>query len=91
MPEPIHLRWVDELPPRADRAPTMRHHIVAEALRQRPGCWAMLPDFEPNWSSAIRSGSNAAYRPGGSFEAVARQGRLYARYVGGDGGTPNAQ
>lgn len=85
----VHLRWVDELPPpglsvpRLNRIPPgFDHRLVADTLRFRPGAWAMLPDLPANYTPSINGGANMAYRPGGSFEAVARQGVLYARFVG---------
>lgn len=85
-----HLRWVDDLPPPGPAVPApgripdgYAHAAVAETLRSRPGWWAMLPDLPQAYSAQIAAGVNVAYRPGGSFEAVSRQGVVYARYVGG--------
>jgi len=77
-----HVRWVGELPDR-ERGPDGNHALIAEELRSRPGEWAMLPDLAPSFSAQIRSGVNTAYRPAGTYEATARNGVLYARYVGG--------
>jgi len=85
------IRWEDPPPyqPRARKGDGEDHRAFAHELKGRPGDWAVLP-----WPVAqavvtaaqIRSGSLAAYRPGGDFEAVSRTAngmtRVYARYVG---------
>lgn len=78
-----NLFWLGGDPPAStDRAPTLRHQVHAETLRSRPGRWALLADIEPNAASSIARGLLVPYRPGGSFEAVIRRGRVYARFVG---------
>lgn len=81
----VHLRWVDALPPAHPVRGTVifDHHAIADALRSEPGRWAMLPDLPNSISTSIRSGTHAAYRPAGAFDAAVRQGNLYVRYVGG--------
>lgn len=82
---PVHLRWIEGEPPSLDTgavSKSMQHYLIADALRERPGVWAMLPDLSVTHASDIARGSLAAYRPGGSFEAVSRDGMVYARYVG---------
>jgi hypothetical protein len=75
--------WIDgDPPPSTDRQPTMRHQRYAEALRGRPGRWALLADLESGSAGSIRSGQLVPYRPGGTFDAVVRRGRVYARYLG---------
>lgn len=83
----IAIRWVCEPPPR-DRSNwgAYDHNLIARTLRQRPGEWAELPQVGVNVAQTIRSGLHSAYRPMGAFEAVARYGVLYARYVGAEGG-----
>jgi hypothetical protein len=77
------MRWVDELPPPAGRSRHRHdHNLIAAALREQPGRWAMLPDLPVSHTASISSGVNAAYRPAGEFEAVSRNGVLYARYQG---------
>jgi hypothetical protein len=90
------LKW--EEPPHADqRRPggAKRHAEVAAQLKSRPGEWARVAAFDKDTRSRtyahyIRRGGLAAYRPDGSFEAVSRtvdgEYRVYARYVGGEGG-----
>lgn len=69
------------------------HEVVAEALKKRPGEWALVdyPEATPRRAGAmaayVRSGRNTAYRPAGTFEAVSRtgperEGELWVRYVG---------
>lgn len=78
-----NLFWIDGDPPAStDRAPTLRHQVHAETLRTKPGRWALLADLESGAAGSIRSGQLVPYRPGGSFEAVVRRGRVYARFVG---------
>lgn len=67
------------------------HEAVAEALRKRPGQWALVGTFG-NYSEAstavvrITRGTVEAYRPAGDFDATQRKERgdcnVYARFVG---------
>lgn len=62
-------------------------HEVVLALRERPGEWAKIAtrgtkESARNFASEIRRGSGN-FRPAGAFEAVARDGQVWARYVGG--------
>lgn len=85
------IRWEDPPPASVSRKPErskLDHGAIAACLRRRPGAWALVD--EGSWSgthtTAIRTGSLFAYRPCGSFDAVARQvngiTRLYVRYLG---------
>lgn len=79
-----HVRFVDELPPSAVGKSwgTVPHALIAAALKEQPGRWAMLPDFSIGNSAVIRGGTVGVYRPAGSFESIIRDGAVYARYVG---------
>lgn len=64
---------------------------TAEALRSRPGEWALVAeDVSASTAIAIKRARLAAFAPAGSFEAVSRsasnnrRARIYARYVGGE-------
>lgn len=59
---------------------------VAE-LRANPGRWALLVEKGTRHGATsmvytINSGQLKAFRPPGDFEACARQGAVYARYLG---------
>lgn len=72
--------WVDSPPPdtRGARDADVDHAALAAALRSNPGRWALLIGL--SGAATVRDG--AQYRPRGSYEAVVRQGHVYARYVG---------
>jgi len=61
---------------------------VAEALKERPGEWAMIvAGGHHNLVPRIKAGTIPAFRPAGAYEATARSnesGRfdVYARFVG---------
>jgi hypothetical protein len=72
------------------------HRDVAEALRAKPGEWALVGDYINSGSAAgiarlIRDGGTGrsiiAYQPAGAFEARVEPTldgvRVFARYVGG--------
>lgn len=87
---PTGLVWED--PPVARTSSTVWTPI-ADALRARPGQWAMVAeDATPGTANNISSGGIKAFRDG-DFEASARsiegrpgRAKIYARYVGP--GTP---
>lgn len=90
------IRWEAPPPVTTGRKPGSRGEVedrftaVAEALRSRPGEWAVV--FEgPNGAASgvatrIKSAYSPCLAPTGSFEATYRKGRdasvVYARYVG---------
>jgi hypothetical protein len=84
------LKFID--PPRDARAGKSPHQSFADALKSRPGEWALIAESSPSPALAgnIKRGRLLAYNPPGAFEAVTRRtaesGRfdIYARYVGGD-------
>lgn len=89
------IRWED---PPAAKGPGLgaAWGPVADALRARPGEWALIEEGAPATTTAnhVSHGKIAAFRPPGSFEAVARsRGRdsigqrqhdIYARFVGAE-------
>lgn len=89
------VKW--EAPPPAANggksiaASAERHRGLAQQLKDNPGEWAVVgtketPALAGQNAYDIRKANLAAYRPAGSFEAVARtvdgEHRVYARYVG---------
>lgn len=54
-------------------------------VMERPGCWARIAEYATA-SVARTTASNLRHRkvviPDGVWEFVAREGRVYARYVG---------
>lgn len=65
-----------------------RHPAIAEALRGRPGRWALVMEGVASSNATnIKQGTNAAYAPAGDFEATVHKrpdGKydIYARFVG---------
>lgn len=62
---------------------------IADALRERPGEWALVAENAPASTAAnIRRGTYVGLGPAGSFEAVSRNTKrdrradIYARFVG---------
>lgn len=88
------LKW--EEPPvstGSDKSLWGAHFGIAEALKTKPGTWALVRSYaSPNAAAStawlIRNGRLRAYQPAGAFEAKSRrsgdEGRVYARYVGGE-------
>lgn len=79
------FEFVDELPPRDERRPKADMHGFTDALRARPGEWAkwpadLLSASVTGYASGIRKGMVATFR--GGFDAAARNGVLYVRYLG---------
>ncbi|WP_280474805.1 hypothetical protein [Nocardia asiatica] len=79
------FEFVDELPPRLYRNRDDVMDQFAAALRERVGVWAKWPQeafaLNASYSTSIRKGLLKPFR-GGGFEAVIRNGVLYARYTG---------
>lgn len=84
----MSVEFVDELPA------AKRPHIdvlqsFAEVLRENPGQWAKHPTNYKDAAQArtsacnIRKGRSKIFRPG-EFEAEARDGVVYVRFVGGE-------
>lgn len=84
------IRWEDPPPDGRGEGRGRRHtdhEAIAATLRRHPGRWGLIAmDLPSGISSAINTGQQAAYRPGGTFEAACRfrngMTLLYARYVG---------
>lgn len=79
----VHVCWNDGDPPPRGQVDLLPHGAYAEALKAQPGRWAVLPDLPASAVPAMKDGAASAYRPAGAFEAVVRNGQVYARYVGG--------
>jgi hypothetical protein len=82
------IRW--EGPPEDQRSRKLQgrldHDEIVEELRSNPGQWGLISVNSAGLASAINQGRMSAYRPAGTFFAVARlvdgEHRCYARYVG---------
>lgn len=83
--------------PRQTRFGKTRKHYekVTAELRAHPGEWGIVGEFDVRMKAAslahrISNGTVVAFRPAGSYKAVARQvgeqHLTYARYIGEDGG-----
>jgi hypothetical protein len=64
---------------------------IAEALRQRPGEWALVfEDIHKNYALWMKQAILKGFEPAGAFEATCRNqdqktgvaGKIYARFVG---------
>jgi hypothetical protein len=56
---------------------------IAEVLRANPKQWAHIKGLSTaRHSHYINSGKTIAFRPTGSFQAMVRKGRVFARFVG---------
>lgn len=83
------IQFVDEVP--GDPAPNSRLHRqrlreFADAVRKKPGQWAVFP--YPATDIAGRAAASRISRGkvnsfGDGFEAVSRRGTVYVRYVDG--------
>lgn len=84
------VRW--ENPPTPERPHTKNGAFngAAEALRRRPGKWAVIREVERqstaySYANLIKSGQGV-WAPPGAFEATSRKTAtgaiIYARYVG---------
>lgn len=78
--------------PKRGIEPLLNWNVIAEALKERPGRWALIrTDVDDQNAWRINKGRNAAFRRRGQYEAVIRNrgkyahrehGDLYARYIG---------
>jgi len=80
----MKIEWVDELPAIDRGRARGKYQEFFDALRERPGQWAIMPVETPRSSTAaqIRRGTYRGSAPG-EFEASHRGGCTYVRYVGG--------
>lgn len=72
--------------------PTVDWHAIAEALKTRPGQWALVAtDVDEQHVWRIKNGRNSAFRKRGRYEAAIENrgayrhrhhGDLYVRYMG---------
>jgi hypothetical protein len=89
------IRW-EEPPPHGNTLkpkPASKYQAVADALRARPGEWALIAENLPSGSAGalsngIRIGRPSVFRPAGEFEsrcvgsAGSTSAKVYARFVG---------
>ena len=81
--------FVDGLPPEPTRGRNGKYTEFADALRGRPGEWAIWPVKLKNdltartVTASVRRGTLKNF-PAGQFEATQRGTTVYARYVGGE-------
>ena len=84
----VDLRW--ENPP-ADGRSNREWTMVAEALQQRPGEWALVSEeASGGWATRAKKGAVAAFRPAGAYEFQTQAIRetkplrfkVWGRYVG---------
>jgi hypothetical protein len=79
-----HVEWGD--PPGDKRFSTDSARIAAQ-LKERPEVWAKVRTADKestaaSYAATIRLGRTPAFQPAGTFEAVRREGGVWARYVG---------
>jgi hypothetical protein len=87
-PEGLAVKWQTPPESKTSGRPSKNQH-VAEALRARPGQWALIHEAAASrsFTTIIMKGRVTAFEPAGEFEAVSRRrqdGRfdIYARFVG---------
>lgn len=69
---------------RRSRSDERPWYQAADAMRERAGDWARLAPHVPLQTAYdINNARLSAFRPAGTFEAVTRDGRVYARFVDG--------
>ena len=78
------MKWEDpSVTPRVYNSNRWRDE--AAELRANPGRWALLTQTEGNKARnlvvQIKMGRLQAFRPAGTFEATARAGSVYARFL----------
>jgi hypothetical protein len=84
------IRWEEPPTSRRGNEPAADWPAIADALKARPGVWAVVLEGEPQCirthGHRITTGKNACFTPPGAFQSRARTeggtARLYARYVG---------
>jgi hypothetical protein len=72
------IQW-EEPPARASD----KWQEIAETLKANPERWGRFEMSSTAYITTIKNGKHRAFRPAGSFEARAHNGKLYARYIGG--------
>jgi hypothetical protein len=76
------IEWVDTPPVRQEVSP---YDKFASQLRERPGHWAILSRNRKSshtLASNIRQGKYKAFRPSGAYDALSREGIVYAIFLG---------
>ncbi len=59
--------------------------VIADTLRANPKQWGRVEGISTTREAHyINSGKTKAFQPAGSFQAMARKGNVYARFLGGD-------
>ena len=88
------IRWEDPPPSKRTGAYPGKYVRIADALRQRPGEWAVVSeDSQGNLAYYIKHGKLKGFSPPRSFEAVSRinpgyesrnnmRSTVYARFIG---------
>jgi hypothetical protein len=89
-----NIRWEDPPPSKKRTSWAGKYAHIADALRQRPGEWAIVSeDAQGNLASYIKQGTLKGFAPPRSFEAVSRvnpgyesrnnmRSTIYARFIG---------
>ncbi len=83
----MEFQFVDELPqPKGGRGANQLYEAFAEALKQRPGQWALFPVEHKDKTAAASRASNIKHGkyksfPAGQFAASVRGLQVFARYV----------
>ncbi|KKN73754.1 hypothetical protein LCGC14_0397020 [marine sediment metagenome] len=71
--------------PRQQRNQVWPHQEWADGMRNNPGADYQLTDEPTKYAAAlahrIREGLIAAYAPKGTFDAVARDGHVYGKFL----------
>ena len=84
----MEVEWVEELPSRAPRGrqPEPKYKAFLEALRKRPGVWAVLIKVHESDQKASKLASDLrtgrVKSPPGRYEYASRGTTVYARYLG---------
>lgn len=76
-----NIEWVDP-PPATEKSP---YDAFAAKLKERPGDWAILSRNRKSphtLASNIKKGRYKAFRPAGAYDALSREGVVYACYLG---------
>jgi len=87
------INWQEPPAGRRTKARAGKWQQFADALRARPGHWALMSeDIAVSVATQINKGTSAAFRPAGAFEATTRtaddsrrgRGAIWVRYVGSE-------
>ena len=87
------IKWQEPPPKQRTRKGSSKWRDFADALRARPGQWALMSDdMAVSVITTVNRGGSPAFRPSGSFEATSRRradhghgrGSVWVRYVGSE-------